>query len=300
MRIPNTIQAARQVYCSSGLLVLLVRVLAYIWKQCFWLYIRARNPQQFITRLINGSIMYLNLEDTGISKELAVYKTHEPITTKLLQQEIKPGMHVIDIGANIGYYALLEAKLVGEGGEVIAIEPAADNMALLKRNIDANGYHNIRVHDVAIGPENGTANMYLSGKSNLCSMMPHIDSNGTYVTVKVMTLDSLLENEKRIDYIQMDMEGYEVEAIKGMQEILKHHHPGIFLELHTHSTGSENAANLLRQLAALGYKTKYVVDKAFNYPLIKSKKAVETPAIEALINDQRISQERAVLNIFFV
>jgi hypothetical protein len=112
------------------------------------------------------------------------------------------------------------------------------------------------------------------------------------------TLDSLLENEKHIDHVQMDMEGYETEAVKGMLEILKRHHPGIFLELHPHLAGVENAIDLLGQLKGLGYRTKYVVERILNNPFIKSKRVVETPSIDTLIADARIRVERTVFNIF--
>ena len=242
--------------------------------------------------------MNLSLEDSGISQELAVYKTHEPISMKLLMSEIKPGMRVVDIGANIGYYALLEAKLVGNQGEVIAIEPVPSNVEMLKSNIAANGYNNMRIYEVAIGPENRPAKIYLSNKSNLSAMVLNKESTGNYLTVPMVTLDSLLANEKQIDYIQMDMEGYETEAINGMLEILKRWHPGIFMEIHAPQAGGENAVILLKHLKSLGYGTKYVVDKAFNYPLIKNKRSIETPSIDDFMADSRITEGRAVFNIF--
>jgi FkbM family methyltransferase len=172
------------------------------------------------------------------------------------------------------------------------------NVKMLKSNIAANGYNNIRIYEVAIGPENRSAKIYLSNKSNLSSMLINKELTGNYLTIPMVTLDSLLVNEKQIDYIQMDMEGYEVEAIRGMLDILKHYHPGIFMEIHAPQAGGENAINLLRQLKNLGYRTKYVVDKVFNYPFISSKKSIETPSIDEFMADARIKEGRAVFNIF--
>jgi FkbM family methyltransferase len=296
--LKTKVKAALEIYRSGGIWVFICRIFAYFWKQYAWLYIRLTNHKKIVKRIIHGNIMNLSLQDSGISQELAVYKTHEPISMKMLIGEIKPGMRVVDIGANIGYYALTEAKLVGNKGDVIAIEPVPSNVKMLKSNIAANGYNNIRIYEVAIGPENRSAKMYLSNKSNLSAMLPNKESTGNYLTVPMVTLDSLLANEKQIDYIQMDMEGYEVEAIKGMLGILNRYHPGIFMEIHSPQAGGENAVNLLKQLKSLGYRTKYAVDKVFNYPFINSKKSVETPSIDEFIADDRIKEGRAVFNIF--
>lgn len=297
----SRIRSAIQIYHSGGLFVFVRRIIFFFWKEFVWFFIRIRNREQFIKRLIYSNTMYLNLKDTGISKELAVYKTHEPITTTLLRQEIQKGWHVVDIGANIGYYALQEADLVGKDGLVFAIEPAPETLKLLIRNIESNPYKNINLYDVAIGAENGTATMYFSDSTNLSSLQHHSYLNGASTIVKVNTLDNLLANEKRIDFVQMDMEGFEVEAIKGMLQILKIHKPEIFLELHSQQAGPDKAIQLLETLKELGYKSKYTVDKAFNYPYAgNSQHVIETLSIDELITDRRIAKGYSIVNIFFV
>ena len=154
------------------------------------LRIRARGKKE-IEKTVLGNVMYLSLDDVGVSKTLAVYGRHEPISTELFGQEIKEGMCVVDIGANIGYYALQEARLVGEAGRVIAIEPVPDNFVRLKRNVERNGCRNVELRQAAIGNENGTAKIYISRESNWSSLIPrgvHTQS----VDVQLWTLDSLL------------------------------------------------------------------------------------------------------------
>jgi FkbM family methyltransferase len=209
-------------------------------------------------------------------------------------------MCVVDIGANIGCYALLEARLVGNQGKVLAIEPVPTNNALLKRNIIENGFQNVQVCEFAIGHQNDTSIMYLSNSSNLCSLVSNQESNGLHVTVNVKTLDSVLINQDRVDYIQMDMEGYETKAIYGMINVLKKYHPSIFIELHPRNSGGNNIINLVRQLKELGYIPKYVVNKAYNYPMAcRVKNCIETPTIDELLNDNRLINEKAALNVFF-
>src|SRR5437879_13308135 len=89
---------------------------------------------------VHGSVLTVLPGDHGISRELAAYRTHEPLASKLLQKFLKPGMNLVDIGSNLGYYALLEARTVGGAGRVIAIEPVAGNFAQLSKNVHANGY----------------------------------------------------------------------------------------------------------------------------------------------------------------
>ena len=84
---------------------------------------------------VNGYKLSVIPNDTGISSELLMFKTHEPLTTKLISKKLTSGMICLDIGSNIGYYALLEHKLVGKEGKVIAIEPSPLNFQYLQKNI---------------------------------------------------------------------------------------------------------------------------------------------------------------------
>ena len=295
--ITNLVKGAKHIYRSGGILTLFYRVIGYGWKEFAWFWIRVQTRGKLIERTPCGNKMYLSPHDEGISKELAVYGIHEPLATQLLRQEIKTGMHVIDIGANIGYYALQEAHLVGETGKVIAIEPVPDNVTLLRKNVEANGYRNVHIYPVAIGTKNGTTKIHISHESNLASLIPQ-DRHSTSVDVPVWTLDSLLEQEERVDYIQMDIEGYEVEVIKGMIGILRKYRPGMFIEIHTPIVGGESIIKFLKELKCLGYKTKYVIDKAFNSPLVWKKDAVETISIDTLMLDKRVARGQAVLTIF--
>src|SRR3989344_8248708 len=106
----------------------------------YWKYLYYTNNSRFILKEIHGNKMYLNLQDKGISKDLAINKTREELQTELVMNKVKEGMHVLDLGANIGYYALIEASLVGPKGKVYAIEPSQSNFDLLNKNIGLNQF----------------------------------------------------------------------------------------------------------------------------------------------------------------
>jgi len=99
-----------------------------------YLFVRIRNIRtDHIQITVNSNyLMYVDLKDKGISKELYVHKTREHFSTEFLQKFVKEEDIVIDIGANIGYYALMEAQLANKG-KVYAIEPIPTNVDLLKK-----------------------------------------------------------------------------------------------------------------------------------------------------------------------
>ena len=84
--------------------------------------------------------MFLDLQDRGISRTLLLFGERELEHKKMLEEVLEPGMSVLDIGANIGYYALMELNLIGKTGNLIAVEPSPSNVDLLKRNLSLNGY----------------------------------------------------------------------------------------------------------------------------------------------------------------
>ena len=291
---------AMQAHRSGGTANLIRRTIGWIWKECVWivLRIRARGKKE-IEKTVWGNVMYLSLDDVGVSKTLAVFGKHEPISTELFRQEIKEGMCVVDIGANIGYYALQEARLVGETGRVIAIEPVPDNFARLKRNVERNGYRNVQLHHAAIGDENGTAKIYISRESNWSSLIPR-GMHTKSADVQLWTLDTLLKDEPRVDYVRMDVEGYEVQLIKGMRGIMKRCGPGIFMEAHPWAIGSEPFIGLLKDLEDAEYRIKCVVDKAYEYPIVKRRDVIETLSLRELQADPRVAKGEGLFMLFAV
>lgn len=295
--IGNKVQIAMRVWRAGGLFALMRRASGYCWEQAVWLSARVRTRGALIERTVCGQRMYLSLRDPGMSRWLMSYGMHEPLATRLLNQEIKPGMRVVDIGANVGYYTLQLARSVGQGGGVIAIEPLPDNVNLLGMNVDANGHGNVRIYQAAVGPRDGVAELHTSrnlGRSSLACQRSHEG----HVEVPLWTLDALLQKEAKIDYIKMDIEGYETEAIKGMHGILQKHRPGLFIETHPAIAGGKATIQLLEDLKRLGYETKYVVDKASDHPVFAKRATAEILALDDLTRDKRVAQGQMGVTIF--
>ena len=295
---------ARRLYKEEGTLPLLVETFCqiskpvlWLYESCRWMWVRARGLKSFT---VLGHQIAVFPKDPGISRELALYKVHEPLATKLLMETLKPGMNAVDIGGNIGYYAMLEARLVGPKGKVIAIEPMPENSAQLCKNVEANGYQNIHIHKVAIGNKDGSALMYIAGKSNWHSMRPNSSSKGE-IKVPVCTLDSLLVpyNLPSVDLVRMDLEGYEVTAIEGMKRTLVKYGPRLLVELHPHLVGTAAIEKYLRCLGNLGYTIEWMIEQDRDLPWRWQFLKVERPTMKGLMNDPRVWEDPRSLTVLF-
>jgi len=158
----------------------------------------------------------------------------ERLGTKLVLDKIKKEEVVIDLGANIGYYTLLFAKIVGNKGKVFAFEPDPDNFKFLKKNVDKNNFMNVQLEQKAVSNTNGTIKLFLNDGNKGAHRIYHSELAGNeYKEVKVTTLDSFFKKMKidqKVDFIKMDIEGAEFGALNGMKNLLDNN-PSITLFL---------------------------------------------------------------------
>lgn len=147
--------------------------------------------------------------------------TYKPSVLRALQEVLRPGDRAIDLGANTGYFTCLMAKLVGERGRVIAFEPNPANIAFLKKNISANGLHNVSVEHVAVSDAPGTLTLHLRGVHSSLGFDPLGDGTGNRkVSVPVVRLDDRVSAATRVRLIKMDIIGSEPKALIGMKSVL--------------------------------------------------------------------------------
>jgi len=235
------------------------------FKNLKWIALKLSSPNGLVARKIHGHTMFLSLQDLGLSKELVLRGTREEEEVKILQKELKKGMTVVDIGANMGYYALMEASIVGENGKVYAIEPLPVNFEILNKNIKVNGYSDIvETHRMAISNKKDVLKFYVSDGFNLCTLDPYASKQhpGMFsktMAVETTTLDDFLRDKPPVDFIRMDIEGYETKVIEGMTKTISQTRPlKLFIEFH-HPRSFEEADWALKQLAKLGFKPKIVL-----------------------------------------
>jgi FkbM family methyltransferase len=227
--------------------------------------------RMYQVNLANDRKMLVLKDDTGISEELALKGYHEPLCTKFIESIVKPGMTIIEAGANIGYYAFIEAELVGPEGFVYAIEPVPRNIECLNANIKMFNHKNVKSFQVGLGFENTLVPMRLAVFSNSGTMMRpektsiHYENwfNGWYteeIVVEQWRLDDFRKtNQIPIpDLIRMDVEGYEIEIISGAQDTLKKMPIGSYLFIELHPVVFENKLaamyGLLENLYTHGFR----------------------------------------------
>lgn len=226
----------------------------------YWLYSKLR-PSKLIIREIQGSKMYLNLKDYGLSKQLVLNGIREPECTRIMKKELEKGMVIAEIGANIGYYALLEASIIGEKGKIYAIEPFPSNFDLLQKNIKLNSYDKIiESYNIAISNYSGKEKLYVTSKHNLCNMLA--TEADEFVEVKTETLDNFIENKQKPDLIRMDIEGFEYYVIEGMKKTMKQCNScKMFIEVHPYQMDQKDLdfKKPIKTIFDLGFKPKYIV-----------------------------------------
>lgn len=185
---------------------------------------------------VNNSKMFLLPRKGDINWDLFLYKKREPICTNYLMHSgiLKEGDVALDIGANIGYYVLVESQLVGKRGQVYAVEPVLGNFNQLEKNVQLNNLKNVSMFQFALGEKDAkSGEIYVSDKSNLSAMNRNA-VGGKIVSaqeVSVETVDTFFKDKAPPNLIRMDVEGYEYEIIKGMAKTLKGNIK-ILVELH--------------------------------------------------------------------
>ena len=176
-----------------------------------------------------GKFVFNYLPDDKYVGQRVAQEKYEPYLTKLMLSKISEGSVVLDIGANIGYYTVLFAEKTGKTGKVIAIEPDPINFEILQKNIKENNLRNVVAVQAAVGNENKKMKIYES-KENYGDH--RMWGNGLAVSVFCRKLDDLLKEleYEKIDFIKMDVQGFEAEVIEGGKNIIEKNKPIIFFE----------------------------------------------------------------------
>jgi FkbM family methyltransferase len=132
-------------------------------------------------------------------------------------------MHVVDIGGNIGFYTVLFSRLVGEGGKVTVFEPDVANFGHLKKN--TKGLRNVVLKNVAVAERSGTIRLYRSDELNVDHQTYDAGEGRSFVEVTCITLDDYFSAGGKVDFIKMDVQGYEYYVLLGTKEVMSRASP---------------------------------------------------------------------------
>lgn len=167
-----------------------------------------------------GKFLYVRAEDGGVAHQLIMYREYEPYESKLVREYLKPGMTVYNIGANLGYYALLASECVGGSGKIYAFEPGPENFELLQKTIAENGGATIELFQSAVSDRSGIATLSISA-TNSGDHQLRIDTSRDHIQVPTVSIDRfILEGHAAPDAIIMDVQGAELDVLRGAESLL--------------------------------------------------------------------------------
>jgi FkbM family methyltransferase len=206
-----------------------------------WVQVR-RGPAAGIWLLLNPRTGRMMLEGGG-----------EPEVQAALVEHLAEGMTVFDVGANIGFFSLLAARLVGPTGCVVAFEADPEIAARLRENAARNEYSWIVVEQQAVREARGES-LFLRGDPAVSpdrglGRVVAEEMPGT-IRVAGISLDDYAGREAYPDFVKCDVEGAEVEVFRGAEHLLRDKRPKILCEIHS----EVNNRLLKAQLADLGYQ----------------------------------------------
>lgn len=180
--------------------------------------------------------------------------TSAPEEQHLLSRLLKPGATFYDIGANVGFYSTIAARLVGPHGYVYAFEPFGPSADLARKNARLNGFENVTVVEAALMNEQAIVRLQMGNRWESAHYRIGNGVAGNSVEVSAISLDwYILQTAARApDIVLVDVEGAEIEALHGMLGTIKAHRPIIMCEIHW--TGDSFREFFDRNLIELGYE----------------------------------------------
>ena len=183
--------------------------------------------------------------------------TYEPEFLNALRQYVRPGDTCVDVGGNLGYYCLLMSNLVGPKGRVITFEPVEENLAVLEENIAVNQIENVQLVNTALGAQPGVLSLIRSEAGSI-SATPSIrayavEGEQSSIDVPVNTLDAYLEEKGwRPSVIKIDVEGAELEVLRGAVNTFRVARPTVLVEVHGWEEAS--SADVREFFSNVGYQ----------------------------------------------
>lgn len=186
---------------------------------------------RYLTTTMYGHKLFLDSRDVSLAPHIILDGTWEPWVTALVKKLVQPGMRVLEVGSNCGWYTLLMAQGIGSEGRLIAFEANPGLAQLTFDSININGYGDrVCLHNLAASHAQGEATFriferHLGGGTLGIVGQEHLDrfhETIQEITVPTVALDDFLEGgDRHIDFMKIDAEGAEPLVFRGMRNLLK-------------------------------------------------------------------------------
>ncbi len=223
--------------------------------QGYYGLISGLNKNKVILAEVGGIKYRLDLNEM-IDSAIYYEGCFEPSVTSIIKKYVKKGMYVFDIGANVGCHALPLSKLVGEKGKIFAFEPMSRAFSKLKQNVGLNDFKNIVLEKIALSDINRKEDS-IHFRSSWPKDSIEVDKQKEKEEVEFLKLDDYVDINKiqKINFIKLDVDGYECKVIRGGTNVLKKFRPMIIAEFgeSTLEEAGDSLEELIDLLASLGY-----------------------------------------------
>ncbi len=200
-------------------------------KKIFYSVLDIITLKRGVTRVINGTKVKFPARWSRYYE-----KDYESENYAFLKQRVKPGMHIIDIGAHIGLFSVISSKLTGQSGKVVSFEPTPETYSVLKKTLQLNHCDNVMPLQAAISNENGKATFYIGNTTvnNSNSLVKNKPGEELHShIVELLTIDTVVKTYSvKPGLIKIDAEGAELDVLKGGQDFILANKPIIILGLH--------------------------------------------------------------------
>ncbi len=189
-----------------------------------------RHMGEVRSRQMDGFTIYADAADCEVGAAV-LQGAYEPHVSRVFRELLRPADHVVDVGANIGYFSLLAASLVGPNGSVLAVEPNPRNVRLLEASRRANGFAQVTVAQVAASDRIGLLALHAAHSNGTTGDLPgEAAALLAAETVPALPIDRLLDADRPIRLIKADVEGAEGLAMAGAAAAIGRHRPWVISE----------------------------------------------------------------------
>jgi FkbM family methyltransferase len=183
----------------------------------------------------------------------------EPFVQQLLAERLARGSVFVDVGASVGFFTLIAARLIGATGHVYAVEPQPRAAAVLRRNVASNHLENVTVLELAAGDHRGFSN--IASGDHLTARLSEVGH-----VVRVLPIDEL--DLPSATLIKIDVEGAETSVLAGMQRLLTLRRPSIVCEIH-----GDTRAECERLLTTASYSVRMLEESGGGMPHLLAEPA---------------------------